>query len=301
MRDVILLITGACLLSAATFRPPKLGYIYDPDAAEIRVISGISGAAALEGTVATGSKIAYAGVAPGARYAIVRLRDDAGLFVLQFESGAMTALEGAAGTGDLLAFSPGASAAAIWTGTHIQVWSGLPEAPALVREIAAEDVTALAIADDAGAVAANAKTGTLLWEGESAARGIAAAAAMVFVPGSHDLVTASETGDRVSVLRGAETEVLATTENGIAGAAALAVASDGRTLAVANAGGGSLALVNINTREVASASCDCTPQQLLALGGDRLFAVRSVNGGVRLLDATREEPSLYVLSTGGGR
>ncbi|HET8546756.1 MAG TPA: hypothetical protein VFL57_02070 [Bryobacteraceae bacterium] len=300
MRDVLFLITSACLLSAATFRPPKLGYIYDPDAAAIRVISGVSGAAAVEETVATGSKLAFAAVAPGARYALVRLRDAAGVSVLQFDSGSMSALDGASATGDLIAFSAGAASAAIWTGERIQVWTGLPESPALARELAAEEVTALAVADDAAAVAASTRTGTLLWEGSDSARALAPAAALVFVPGSHDLVVAEESGNRLSAIRGAETDVLATEKDGIAGAVALAIASDGRTLAVANANGGSVAVVNLSTHEVGVTQCDCTPRELLALSGDRLFALRAANGGVRLLDAGRGELSLFLLSPAGG-
>lgn len=301
MRDVILLITGACLVTAATFRPPKIGYIYDAEAAVIRVISGVSGAAAVDETVATGSKLAFAAVAPGARYAIVRLRDDGGLSVLQFESRSITALEGATGTSDLVAFSADAGAAAIWTGERIQIWTGLPEAPKLGREIAAENVTALAVSDDGGAAAANTGAGTLMWEGAESARALAPAAAMVFVAGSHDLVVADAGGDRLNLIRGSETEVLATEKDGIVGATSLAMTSDGRTLAVANARGGSVAVVNVNTRETAVAPCDCTPSEVLALGGDRLFAVRTANGGVKLLDGARGDLSLFVLSARGGR
>ena len=300
MRDVLLLITGACLLTAATFRPPKLGYIYDADAAAIRVISGVSGAAALEDTVATGSKLAFAAIAPGARYALVRLRDEAGASVLQLESGRITALEGAAGTTDTVAFSAGGSSAAIWTGERIQVWTGLPDSPSLTREVAAEGVTALAVTDDGAAVAANTTTGTLLWDGGENARLLAPATALAFLADNHELVVAEEEGNRLSVIRGTETEVLAAEKDGIVGATALALASDGRTLAVANGRGGSIALVNVLTHDVAVTACDCTPRELLALTGDRLFAVRAANGGVKLLDGARGDLSLFVLSAGGG-
>jgi hypothetical protein len=297
MRDVLLLITGACLLSAATFRPPKLGYVYDPETAEIRVISGVSGAAALEETVPTDSKLAFAAIAPGARFALVRLRDEAGLSVLDLATAKTTPLEGAALTGDLIAFSATAASAAVWTGDRIQVWTGLPESPALAREFAAEEVTALAVSEDGVAVAANTKNGTLLWDGESP-RAIAAASAMTFAPGSHDLVFADHSGDRISILRGGETEQLAS--DGIAGAAALVIASDGRTIAVANALGRSIALVNLSTREVTLAACECEPRELLALPGDRLFALRTADRAVKLLDGARGEPAVFTLSAGGG-
>jgi hypothetical protein len=299
MRDVLLLITGACLLTAATFRPPKLGYIYDPDAGAIRVIAGVSGAAALEETVAVGSKLAFAAVAPGARFALVRLRDESGYSLLQFETGTITALEGASGARDVVAFSAGATAVAIWTGERIQVWTGLPDSPALVREVAADEVTLLSVADDGAALAAKTAGGTLLWDGESS-RAIADASAIAFVPGSHDVVIADEGGNRVTAVRGAETEVLATEKDGVAGVVAFAIASDGRTVAAANERGRSVAMVNMSTREVSLAACDCTPREVLTLGGDRLFAVRAANGGVKLLDGARGELSLFVLSPGGG-
>jgi hypothetical protein len=179
---------------------PLLGFTYDANRNEVRAISGVPGASTLSEPLSLPDEVTDVHFAPGQKYAIVK-RADAALGLIAFPAAtpaALAEIPGLNSSADIISFSPSGKAAAIYSivERRLQIITGLPDAPHLIRDLSlnsmSEEPFTFAIADSGRSLVA-ASTSYALYriidgstpEYLDRAENLAG---MVFAPGSDDLV-----------------------------------------------------------------------------------------------------------------
>jgi len=136
---------------------PVLGFVSSAGTGELRSLVGIPGASALGEPLAVPTGVLSVYFAPGQSYALLAPKTGNSLGLMTFQGvdeQAVVPVCGAIRQPDIVAFSPGASTAALYSKTEgrLQVVTGLPDSPQLARVIPGSDlpdeVRFLAIADD---------------------------------------------------------------------------------------------------------------------------------------------------------
>jgi hypothetical protein len=288
-----LLAAASTVASAGVAGPPVLGYAFEPASRAIRPVIGVAGSAVLDSALASASKIETAFVAPGRQFAIAEMRGGS-VSVLRWRNSSVEASEvgGAPETASLAAFSSGEFAAVYSKeAARIQVWRGLPDAPAVAWEVAADDVHALAISADGTRVAAAGPAGITLY-GESSARLAAGGefSAAAFLPGSHEVLAAETDSGRVVSIRGEGNAAEFATN--LTEPRSIAVSRDGTTVAVAG-GEGQLTLVQIaDPASAATIACECKPLAATPVDSDTGFLITASDGSIWVLDLDSGEPRL---------
>jgi hypothetical protein len=277
-----LLCPALALAQAGTWTAPRLGYFFDPDSKAIRVLAGVPGAAAADDTLAFASKLESAWTAPGRTFALATVHDVAGLQLLAWSnSGVNTSQLDQSIQPTLVAFSPSGSAAVLWNkdSSVLQVWSGLPDAPRLARQLSAHGVTAAAATDDAALLALVDDTGATVYAQDKDVQHLPFVTAVQFLGHSTDLVAAFASTNQVQLIRTpgphAAVTTLAGPSEGISGPVSLAVAGSSRQVAVANSAGRSVTLIDLDAGSATTLSCNCTPRQVSPLVGQTVFHVAS--------------------------
>src|SRR5688500_1995440 len=156
MRMTLLLLSAAAALSAAPaarLSSPVLGYVYDPAARAVRPLAGVPGAAALEAPIGSASKLTSGVVSPSQRQLLAVLLEG-GVAVIALASGAWTPLEGAPADVAVAAWSSDSRAVALWSRAGVlEIWTGLPDAPAFRSSTAGVESLAGVAVQDGGASA----------------------------------------------------------------------------------------------------------------------------------------------------
>jgi len=141
----------------AGMQTPVLGFVSSAGTGELRSLVGIPGASALGEPLAVPTGVLSVYFAPGQSYALLAPKTGNSLGLMTFQGvdeQAVVPVCGAIRQPDIVAFSPGASTAALYSKTEgrLQVVTGLPDSPQLARVIPGSDlpdeVRFLAIADD---------------------------------------------------------------------------------------------------------------------------------------------------------
>jgi len=149
--------TGSADSATQGMQTPLLGFVSVAEQGELRSLVGIPGASALGEPLAVPAGLRNVYFAPGQSYALLApsAGDFLGLMTFQgAQEAAAASICGAIPQPDIVAFSPGASAAALYSKAEgrLQVITGLPGSPQLARVVPAtdlpDDVRFLAITDD---------------------------------------------------------------------------------------------------------------------------------------------------------
>jgi len=136
---------------------PVLGFVSSAEQGELRLLLGIPGASALGEPLAVPAGLRDLFFAPSQSYALLAPKASGFLGLMTFqgaEAGAVVSICGAIPQPDIVAFSPGASSAALYSRAEgrLQVITGLPDSPQLARVVPESDlpdeVRYLAVADD---------------------------------------------------------------------------------------------------------------------------------------------------------
>jgi hypothetical protein len=174
-------------------------------------------------------------LAPGQLYALVEL-DGAALAVLRLEDGGSPVpIEGALFNADLVAFSPAGRSVALWSAGRsvVQVLTGLPDTPRVLREAPLGETVRIAVSDDGESLLAGDPNGTvnrILPDGHAVPAFVAPGlTAMAFLPGRSESVICDGARGDVHLLSEETTRLLA---SGLAGASAAAASSGGTLLVV---------------------------------------------------------------------
>jgi hypothetical protein len=269
------LIISTLLATAAIAQVggPVLGYV--PEGATVRPMYGLPAAGAIGAGIAEGgwSRIA---VSPSQNFLIATSAATGAVQVVNLLKPSVTAIPGAAANPDILAVSPSGTSAALWftSSSHIQVVTGLPDAPS-VRTIDASFLNAsplaISVSDDGQWAAALFSAGVYAF-GPSAQviplQTDSGVVALSFMHNSHDLALA--TSARATSIAGVgaanQPSILYDYSAQSLSPRALGVSFDNQQVVVADAAG---KLVNINAASHAASTvdCACSPTGVFSLGG----------------------------------
>jgi hypothetical protein len=143
--------------AAQGMQTPVLGFVGSAEQGELRLLLGIPGASALGEPLAVPAGLRDLFFAPNQSYALLAPRAGVYLGLMTFQGaqeGTAVSVCGAIPRPDIVAFSPGASTAALYSRAEgrLQVITGLPNSPQLARVVPDNDlpdeVRYLAVADD---------------------------------------------------------------------------------------------------------------------------------------------------------
>ncbi len=148
--------------SAVEISAPVLGYVYDPGAQNIRVVTGVPGAATLDGAVATGVSFTRAWVHSGSETAVGIAKNGA-VMTASWDGAAQSSVLGTKlGAVELASFSGSGAFVVIAGGGVAEVWTSLGATPELVATLAPQgSITAVAV-NDRGDAAVGTGSGQLL-------------------------------------------------------------------------------------------------------------------------------------------
>ncbi len=296
LRWIVLVAAAHALLGAEdrpSLGPPDLGYFFDSSSGRIRLIAGVPGAALLDDALPPGA-FDFAAVAPSGRFAIARSGADV-LVVRWKPEVSATPLPDAAFS--KVVFSPTGESAILTGDGRIEVWTGLPDTPALSRQIETE-ADILAVSDDGGAVVTASGDSLVIHEAGAEPRlamsGSFSAAA--FRRGSREFAAAGREPDAVFLFRGGQPEAV---WQQAAEPVALAFSLDNAWLAVANARTGSVTLLNPETGQASETACDCRPEGFFRLRGNAVFRLTdSRKSPVLLFDGDAAQPRVAAIAGG---
>ncbi|MBI4876536.1 MAG: hypothetical protein HY822_18015 [Acidobacteria bacterium] len=289
---VVLFVSfGVACAQGPVFEIPVLGHAFDAASGSIRPLTGVPGAAWLEAPLPAEEILRQAVVAPGREYALAPGAD--GLRVVRWSGRKIDAqpVEGSFPLPEQIVFSPSGDSAALLGAVQIQVWRGLPEAPALARSVVRGGaVDALAVADEGTAVAL-ARGGAVVLHDSSGARTVAQlgrVSALAFARSGQDLAIADSERGQVWLAGAA-------LPGEFQDPSALAFSADGRKLAVASQLLSSVVLVDLASRQASLASCECSVETLARVRGNAVFLLTgSAKGRPPLFDGDGAEPRIVL-------
>lgn len=179
--------------------------------AEVRAILGVPGATLLGSPLPLPRGVVSVHFAPGESYALAE-QSGSTMALLPFngaQAGSLLALPGAISSADVVAFSPNASSAAVFSAAagRLVVIAGLPDSPRLASDTSAASLPAniqmLALADDGATLLAGTGDGrALLLRASSAPQMVYQAGSLGgigFVPASADALLIDGDGNAVSI------------------------------------------------------------------------------------------------------
>jgi len=286
---------------------PLLGYYFDAVEAALRPIQGIPGAATLGAPAALGIRMTKAAVSPKQDYALAKAESEPELALIRLEASppVLTRIPGALENPDRIIFSPAGTAALVCRNSDgaVQVLAGLPDEPVVAGRftIVADSgaAAALAVSDDAQAILAGPIRGEVtLFAADGNSRGVlpsAAPSAIAFLRHRHDAVIADRAERTVYLVRDLdgirELTVLAREADGVQDPVAVETSWDGRRAFVANAGPGSVLVVDLSGGTSLLIPCDCQTTGLIRLAGNAVFRLDEPRmGPLAVLDADSTEP-----------
>jgi hypothetical protein len=302
-----IVLTSFLIVSAAfaqadrgSIAGPVLGLVFDTDAGAVRPVLGIPGSAILGAALDGESDLRNAAVA-AAGYAIGV--DGDGVAVIVTAAGRRP-LEGASNSASRSIVSPSGSAGALYfAGSgEAQIFTGLPDAPRLLRTIALDSQpSALALSDDGATVLTVMRSGRGAETVESyrsadppqvvyRARHIAA---LAFAPGgANALVADGSAVTWISPAFGAQ----AIGNGSLGDVVAVAASTDGARVFIATRSG-RVVIHDVASGAETSLSCACEPSTLAPQRGTAVFRLNEPgNGPLWLLDADSAEPRILFVA-----
>lgn len=290
-----------------------LGFVFDGNAKALRAIFGIPGSSLLGDPLNLNREINRAVTASPRDFGIAVTPDSDLLQISNLNATAVTRL---LATGvlpeDTVRLSPSGTAAAIFrsAAARLQIYTGLPEEPALVIDADVSSLrgslTALAASDD-GAVALagmadneNQNASVQLLDAAGNIRQLMALgrpSSIAFLRGSHSALIADTAANKVYLVRdvlGGDSAVAILSEtDGIANPVAVESSYDKRFVVAANANSGTVVILDQTGGPPVSVPCFCAPTALARLTGNAVFRLNELSTGpLWLLDADAPLPRI---------
>jgi hypothetical protein len=275
--------------SAGTIHPPALGFVFD--SGTLRPILGIPGASLLGAPLDMGLETVGAAISPSQDYALLLARHHHEVELLRLDqSAAASPISGAMAAPDLMVLSPTGSAAILYRTNDglLQVLTGLPDSPQILREIPCASLgtlTSVAVADDGQTVLAAAANNLVLIPADGIPRPLpldGPVSAMAFRPRTHDAIVAIAQNNQVSLILHTadipQIQLLAGPDDGILQPLAVAFSLDGLRALIANSGG-NLVQLDLSGAPPQSFSCQCKIAGLHRLAGSSVFRLTDPSGG----------------------
>ena len=248
----LLPLTAWC--AEGELRAPVLGYLLQEDPLELRAISGIPGAAVRGEPLPLPEDVTRLRLAPGHGFALAERgeSDPAAVLLLDGRAALAAPVPGALARAGLVVFSPNGGAAALYSAgeMRLQVLTGLPLQPRVLRDIEASGLVALAVSDDGemlltadaqGLVCVSRSAGErqLVFRAESLA-------GMTFLPRRREAVVGDRGRGDIFLLGGFNDAVYSRLiASGLEGPGDVRAAADGRSVLVAGGEGNRVWIVDI--------------------------------------------------------
>ena len=317
-----LVLAGASVLAAqqGSLSGPVAGFIYDSPGRALRPIQGVPGASLIGDPLNLGLDLTAAYVSPRQDSAFVVSADGVLHFFRLASTGPVeTSLGGVSFIPQRVVFSPSGHAAALFTLGKVQVFQGLPGAPALAGAITLPSTggrqpspapagrsrqrtpTAadFAISDD-GVYLLTVSGGSvrlLSVNGENRSlvpAGADAGALVAFAPGGHDAAVFDPAAGLLLIRDAsgaASPQTIAQPDDSLASAAGIGFSQDGAKLYVASAAAHGVVIFDLSASSRSTIACDCTPATLAPMGS--LFRLNEFGSGpLWLLDAGATSPRI---------
>jgi hypothetical protein len=264
---------------------PVAGYVTDSSRAQLRTIFGVPGAFTFGEPLSLPDGVAQVRLAPGQDFALVE-RANSSPGVLFLRAGAVDRLapiDGAMPSADWIAFSPGAGSALLFSaGTHhLQVLSGLPDAPQVVLDwdaaTLAEPPALGAVSDDGSLVLVAAGTSVYRVSRDGAAQVVLSAGGIqsltVLRNGVDAAVSDPSTGSVHLVRNAASTPEARVLASGLDGIGTIFPAWDGLSLFVARPGAETVSSIDLASGAVRSFPASVAPVGLIPLRNRDTFLI----------------------------
>jgi len=286
--------------ASARLSVPLLGYVFDNNAKAIRMISGVPGAAGIDGAIALETAIDSAFVQSRARVAIANTKEGAVVLLQWNGSPRLVSLGTALSRVTQVTFSSSGDRAAISDGAAVEVWTGLTGDPSQTAEFVPDGgVAALAIKPD-GTVAAATQSGAILLLTDGA-RTLATGGdwtALTFLPNGNLLAADGASQNLLLIPDGGDSSVVLHVDQK---PVALAASVDGTQAVVAAAN--SIMLVRLDGSGASTVTCNCQASRLEPLAGNLVLQlVDPQSGSLLVLDGDGPEIRITTLlaMNGGG-
>jgi hypothetical protein len=315
---LVLAAGGVLVAQQGSLAGPVPGFIYDSSGRALRPIQGVPGASLIGDPINLGMDLTAAYVSPRQDSAFVVSADGLLHFFRLTSSGpAEISLGGISFIPQRVVFSPSGTAAALFTPGKVQVFQGLPGAPALAGAInlpAAGGAQPLstpgnrsrqrppAAADfaisDGGVYLLSVSAGSvrlLSVNGENRSLVSAGAGALVvFSPGGHDAAVIDPAAG-LQFIRdasgAASVQTIAPTDDSLASAVGIGFSQDGGKLYVASSAAQGVVAFDLAASSRSMIACDCTPSTLVPMGS--LFRLSEFGPTpLWLLDAAAAAPRI---------
>jgi hypothetical protein len=299
---IVISMAGSLIAqNQSTVNAPVSGYVFDKEAAGLRPVLGLPGAALLGSPVNLGFGVAAAFVAPRLDSALVIAADN-GMHWFRVRNGAFTEtqIDGLSSAGQVYSavFSPAGTAAAIYNSGSLQIVTGLPDSPAVAITLdlsASSTPDAMAVSDDAQAILVSADHAIRLF-GPYADLGklmdSAGGPVMAFATGSHDAAVGDSGAGLVLFhdLTGAgDSHVVAAPDDSTASLSALAFSTDAKAIFLASSAAQAVTRFDLAAAARSRIPCSCAPTSLARMGG--VFRLTELTADpLWLLDAPEADP-----------
>jgi len=312
---VCAIATALAAQSQTVIDSPLLGMVLDRNAARLRPVYGVPGAATMGDPLDTGNDISAAAVSPTGRYALVLSGSDSHAALLFADGHTEIPIAGVPFGVSQLALSPEGTAGALYYATErvVRVVSGFPGSAAQVRSI---DVSALpstkpllSVSDDGGSVLYSAGTyETFILGGETGLRRLAmngVPTALAFRQGSHNALIATAAGAEWiedSGLRMSTRHVALDQDS--TPASFIGISHDGtQGIFIESTGHVSMAGLSSSSRSGDSANsvnCHCTDFAPQPAAGGTGYILSEYNGKpISLLDASTSPARVFTIPPAG--
>lgn len=267
-----------------------LGFVWDPQAHNLRPVLGLPGSSYLGKTSPLGVDLADAAVSPSGDYALGITRDRLTMVEIRHLAGSVTVREVLrhASPIDAVFISRNGTTAAVYRRrpNTYQILTHLPDAPAAGSELELPashgPLTALAVRSAGPELLAgfsNGESGAIYLLDSRGARRIVSLiehpSAIAFLTGERDALVADHADNGVFLVRNISTNVatfrLASRTDGVDGPVAVAVSRDGKYGYVANASSKTILTLEFAGGPPVLHSCHCTPATLSPMNGNAVF------------------------------
>jgi hypothetical protein len=279
-------ICRASMAAPNSIAGPILGYLAPAEGLELRAIVGVPGAATLSDRLALSADVVRVRVAPGGSYAFVERKasEPAVVPLTAGAAGQAVPLPGAIASADLVAFSPAGTTELLFSraAARLQVWTGLPNDPRMIRDVDAhslpETPLSMAAGDDGSSVLLSSATTVYLLPAGGSARvllGLGGAAAMAFFPNGDAAIADPVSGAVYRFQAQTGTASQRAVSSTMKGLTAIGTSADGDTTYVANSSARQIASVRLSTGEIQTFQVPAAPQEMTRLGAADTFVISS--------------------------
>lgn len=292
-------LAGLLHAAEANLGGPTLGYVYDPNQAAARVVTGIPGSSNLGAAIATG--IQGAVISPAHNF-LLATGEEQRVVLVTTPDGIRKPLPDLLSAPDLIVLSPKGSAAVLFhsDGFRAQLVRGLPSNPEIAGDFTTYAGAArLAISDDAERllqVTSGGDVYSFTPDGNSRRLNVSKILTAAFLGDRREaLLVQEESG---AILESEESKEIARVPD----ASGIVAFSNNRKAVVVSKTARQITVLDLEQGSANTIECSCNPDALQPMSGESLFRVTELSDGPTwILNAAAPQLQLTFVPAGGSR